>query len=520
MLAVFFFSFLLFPHFTQANNSNFQVSAWLPVSWDQQSGLNSFEKNITLIDEINPFLFYIDEQAQLQNFVPYLSSKLVQLAQENSVEIVPTITNQFKKERVYYLLDNQEVADQLIADIIAKMERNGFQKIELDLEGMGVLYREKFNRFIENLVNQLHQKNLELVLVVQAKKSDLDMWDGPGGLDYQFLGEKVDYFKIMTYDFHNKVSTAGSLSPYSWLEEVLQYCQTKQIDSQKIYLGFPLYGYDWSTDNQVVYSRLSSKIEKIKEKYQVEEIFDPVTKSAYLQYFSDIDLQNRTLWFENQQSLKTKLQLVKDYNLAGISFWRLGLEYDYYWQVIKEYKQVNNILFEYQGSWFYDGLNLLLNKQILTEGDISPAKLITRQQAVQYLMQFFDFPLTDDVLADNVFIDTDKNQYLVSANTQGFLSSKELFYPQKTISRVEFTKLLLAMLTKKLEQAVPVLDLNQKNYLSKTFYDVNSGQRYAPYVYLALQENLLNSANVEFRLHYPLNQAELAKILMLVDGKF
>ena len=40
------------------------------------------------------------------------------------------------------------------------------------------------------------------------------------------------------------------------------------------------------------------------------------------------------VWFENDATLKTKLDLVKKYKLAGIAIWRLGFEDQKFWDRI------------------------------------------------------------------------------------------------------------------------------------------------------------------------------------------
>jgi spore germination protein YaaH len=40
---------------------------------------------------------------------------------------------------------------------------------------------------------------------------------------------------------------------------------------------------------------------------------------------------------EEEKSIEEKLKLVRKYDLAGVGFWRLGIERDGVWKIISEY---------------------------------------------------------------------------------------------------------------------------------------------------------------------------------------
>ena len=44
------------------------------------------------------------------------------------------------------------------------------------------------------------------------------------------------------------------------------------------------------------------------------------------------------LWIEDEKSFMEKLDLVREKDLAGEAFWRLGFEKDSIWAVIQDYE--------------------------------------------------------------------------------------------------------------------------------------------------------------------------------------
>ena len=55
-------------------------------------------------------------------------------------------------------------------------------------------------------------------------------------------------------------------------------------------------------------------------------------KTPYFHYRDD-EGNRHQVWFENHKSLKFKMDLVKKYNLGGISIWKLGYETENFWKV-------------------------------------------------------------------------------------------------------------------------------------------------------------------------------------------
>ena len=59
------------------------------------------------------------------------------------------------------------------------------------------------------------------------------------------------------------------------------------------------------------------------------------------QSFTEFDYEGShyQAWIEDAKSLGLKLNVMKENNLAGAAFWKLGLETDSAWDVINEYLQ-------------------------------------------------------------------------------------------------------------------------------------------------------------------------------------
>ena len=127
-----------------------------------------------------------------------------------------------------------------------------------------------------------------------------------------------------------------AVAPIQNVRRVLDYAVT-QIDSNKILLGIPNYGYDWP----LPYVKGSTKARSISN---VEAVQLAVRTGATIQYdetaqspwFSYMDAQGQAheVWFEDARSIRAKLLLPKEYGLKGVGYWNLMREFPQNWSVL------------------------------------------------------------------------------------------------------------------------------------------------------------------------------------------
>ena len=57
------------------------------------------------------------------------------------------------------------------------------------------------------------------------------------------------------------------------------------------------------------------------------------------QYYAEYEKDGATymIWLEEERSIEEKLKLMKEYDIAGVATWKLGLERASIWDVILKY---------------------------------------------------------------------------------------------------------------------------------------------------------------------------------------
>jgi spore germination protein len=246
--------------------------------------------------------------------------------------IIPLVQNYQLDSVVSNLfIDNSLLWDKGIVNFIDFISKYNISGINLDLEGINKNNREKFIDFIMKAVESFHNNSYRIGFSIPAKSKDNNS-NWTGAYDYKILGKFADELLIMAYDYHWSGGVPGPIAPLFWVQDVIDY-MIINIPLEKIYLGIPLYGYDWYVNNDNKARGLSYiQIENIIKKYDITPEWDQESQSPYFRY-NDVNGIHE-VWFENENSIMKKLKLVKEYQLAGVVFWRIGLEDKRIWSTL------------------------------------------------------------------------------------------------------------------------------------------------------------------------------------------
>ncbi len=171
--------------------------------------------------------------------------------------------------------------------------------------------------------------------------------DQPGllyeGKNYAALGAIANSVLVMTYEWGYTYGPPMAVAPINKVRQVLDYAVT-EIESTKINMGIPNYGYDWPLpyEKGVTKAKTLGNIEAVQLAISkgAEIQFDEVAMSPYFRY-TDNGVEHE-VWFEDPRSISAKLELIYEYNLRGASYWQImqlfrsnWLLVDYNFDVVK-----------------------------------------------------------------------------------------------------------------------------------------------------------------------------------------
>ncbi len=233
-------------------------------------------------------------------------------------------TGMFNNYLISEITHNMTAQQTLIDEMLLLMEEKGFAGIDLDFEYILPEDRIAYAEFVANVRAQAAPKGYPVSVALAPKTSANQRGLLYEGKDYKLLGAAADSVLLMTYEWGYTYGPPMAVAPINKVREVVEYAVT-EIPTEKIDLGIPNYGYDWTLPfvQGVSKARTISNVEAVQLAIENDAAiqFDQTAMSPYFRYEKD-GVQHE-VWFEDVRSMKEKFQLITDYNLRGMGYWQI-----------------------------------------------------------------------------------------------------------------------------------------------------------------------------------------------------
>ena len=321
-----------------------QVEGRINLTWDYFSQYGQApDRSGTTIDGVNvvsPAFFYLDTDGKLKANVGESGKEYIEWAHSNGYKVWPMVANaeaareslDITSEIMNSYLKRQE----LIEDVINYCVEYDLDGVNIDFENMKQEDIDMYSRFIIELTPRL--KEIGLVTSVDVTAPDGgETWSMC--FDRNVIGDVADYIVFMAYDQYGVSSNKpGTTAGYNWVELSLnKFLTTEEIEPEKIILAVPLYTRVWTVDtNGEVVSNPTIAMKDIDSRLPegVEKQWDDELKQNYVEY--SVGNDTRKIWIEDIESLKAKVSLITENNLAGVASWQKGMETEEFWEMLKE----------------------------------------------------------------------------------------------------------------------------------------------------------------------------------------
>lgn len=318
-----------------------QIEGKINLTWDYFSTVGSApDRNGTTIEGVNvvsPAFFYLDEDGELQENIGDSGINYINWAHENGYKVWPMVSNaEAGIEVTSNIMNSYEKRKELIEEIVNLCVKYNLDGINVDFENMKEEDKELYSRFIIELTPRI--KEFGMVISVDVTAPDgAPTWSLC--FDRHVIGDVADYIVFMAYDQYGKSSNkAGTTAGYNWVKLSLdKFLQTEEIESEKIILGIPFYTRLWTTNSEgevISNSTVTMKNIDTVLPSDVERKWDDELKQYYVEYPDGNN--TKEMWIEDIESLKAKVSLVKENNLAGIGSWEKDMESEEVWQMLAE----------------------------------------------------------------------------------------------------------------------------------------------------------------------------------------
>lgn len=260
------------------------------------------------------------------------------IAKANRNVLMMVITNQendqFNDELARILLNEIPIQDKFLNTIVTTAKKYGFRDIHFDFEFIRPADREAYNRFLRKAKQRFTSEGWLLSTALAPKTSATQAGKWYEGHDYKAHGEFADFVVIMTYEWGYSGGPAMAVSPIDQVRRVLEYAIT-EIPAGKIMMGQNLYGYDWTlpfVQGTVAKAVSPQQAIELAAKHRVPIQFDTKAQAPFFKYSEGG--KEHEVWFEDARSIQAKFNLIKELNIRGMSYWKLGLAFPQNWLLI------------------------------------------------------------------------------------------------------------------------------------------------------------------------------------------
>ena len=322
------------------------------------SAFEAFKKNVDRVTIVSPEPFIVDASGVIYG---ELEPKLVKLAKEHNVKIMPQVKNinpakgLFERDWVREIVNNKKVKDRVIRSMLEICKRYSLYGLQIDFENVHIDDREAFTSFCRDAAAALKKDGYKISVCAvhraeeSAGPSTYTKWmmeEWRGGYDLRGLGEVADFVKIMSYGQHTRRTTPGPSQGLPWLEDVLKYF-LQFVPPEKLSLGITMGGWRYYTvaDTALYYQNARSwsggvsvnEAESLLDQYGGSPLqWDDKQKMLY-GYFERGGLYEWIIIDNDLRSLDAKLDLVKKYGVRAINMWVSGGENPGLWDRVKTF---------------------------------------------------------------------------------------------------------------------------------------------------------------------------------------
>ena len=320
-----------------------QIEGKVNLVWDYYSEYASApNRNDTKIEGINvvsPSFFHLDKNGDLEENIGTKGKQYIEWAHNNGYKVWPMFSNAEvaaqSLEITSKIMNSYEKRQELIENIVNKCVEYKLDGINIDFENMKQEDKDMFSRFIIELTPRL--KEIGLVTSVDVTAPDGgETWSMC--FDRNTIGNVADYIVFMAYDQYGASSNkAGTTAGYNWVKLNLnKFLTTYEVKPEKIILAIPLYTRVWtSNSNGEITSKNAVAMKNIDRVIpsDVEKKWDDELKQHYVEYTENSN--KKQIWIEDIDSLKEKVSLVNENNLAGVGSWQKDMETEELWKMLK-----------------------------------------------------------------------------------------------------------------------------------------------------------------------------------------
>lgn len=242
----------------------------------------------------------------------------------------------FSNQLAHVVLTQEAPRQRLIENVVNTLRRKGYSGLDVDFEFVLPQDAMAYAALIRALRQVLAPLGYPVITALAPKTSA----NQPGllyeGHDYAALGQAADQLLLMTYEWGYTYGPPMAVAPLPNVRRVVEYA-LQEIPAEKLWLGIPTYGYDWTLPFVQGESRARSispvQAIALAREYGAAIRYSTEDASPWFRY-RDREGREHEVWLEDARSILAKLNLAAEYGLYGVGYWNLMRPFPQNWLVL------------------------------------------------------------------------------------------------------------------------------------------------------------------------------------------
>lgn len=298
---------------------------------DANKNLEAMLENTEGINVIVPTWFVIQDTQG--NYSSIASKEYVDQAHERGIQVWAMLNNVSTEESVAVntaeLMSSTAAREKMIDSLMQDVREYGFDGINLDFEGLRSEAGPHYVQFIRELSIACRKEGIVLSIDNYVPSAYTEFYNR------REQGIVADYVIIMGYDEHYAGGEAGPVSSISFVDNGIKDT-LEVVSKEKVINAIPFYTRLWTTDGESQTSQVFDMEEE--EVWISENQLEPEWREDLGLYYAQRQGENglEQLWMEEERSIGEKMDLIRQYELAGVACWKLGFEKPEIWKIVSD----------------------------------------------------------------------------------------------------------------------------------------------------------------------------------------